>query len=93
MIALLESLSTIVPMNMARHFSDTRTDEGRVRFLLSDQCVLLLAEGPGWQHSSRHDTMHDATNFLALLSEVSYDLYLKSLQEVDQRIRLEVQAA
>lgn len=80
-------------MNVIRHFSDTRTDEGRVRLLLSDQCVLLLAEGPGWQHSSRHDTLPDATTFLAMLSEIPYDLYLATLKNIEERMRLEVKVA
>jgi hypothetical protein len=35
-------------MNVTRHFSDTRTPEGRVRFLLQSGRVRLLAEGLGW---------------------------------------------
>ena len=47
-------------MNVTRHFSDTRTDEGRVRFLLLSGQVALVAEGQGWQSSTLHDTLDDA---------------------------------
>lgn len=76
-------------MNVTRHFSDTRTDEGRVRFLLLSGRVTLMAEGQGWQSSSLHDTLDDAALSLATLPRVGGDLYRRALDDLDRRIALE----
>lgn len=78
-----------VNMNTARHFSDTRTEEGRVRFLLSDRCVQLVAEGPGWQHCSEHGSLHEAMQLLAFLPQVPQQLYEESLHDLQRRLALE----
>lgn len=76
-------------MNVTRHFSDTRTDEGRVRFLVLSGRVALVAEGQGWQSSTLHDTLDDAALVLATLPRVGDDLYRRALDDLDRRIALE----
>ncbi|AFD24306.1 hypothetical protein DGo_CA0379 [Deinococcus gobiensis I-0] len=76
-------------MNVTRHFSDTRTDEGRVRFLVLSGRVVLVAEGQGWQSSTLHDTLDDAALVLATLPRVGDDLYRRALDDLDRRIALE----
>lgn len=76
-------------MNVTRHFSDTRTDKGRVRFLLLSGRVALVAEGPGWQSSTLHDSLEDAALCLAALPRVSGELYRSALDDLDRRVALE----
>lgn len=76
-------------MNVTRHFSDTRTDQGRVRFLLSAGRVCLMAEGPGWTHRSAHDTLADAATFLAALPRLNGGLYRQALDELEQQLAFE----
>ncbi len=76
-------------MNVTRHFSDTRTDEGRVRFLLTSGGVGLLAEGHGWSHQSTHATLQDAATFLAVVPQVSQRLYEAALDELERRLMFE----
>lgn len=76
-------------MSVIRHFSDTRTPEGRVRFLLLSGTVKLLAEGKGWSHESEHDTFQEATHQLAVLTRISSDLYHVALDELERRLALE----
>ena len=78
-----------------RHFSDTRTEVGRVRFLLiedeggSTPAVELVAEGQGWSHHSEHRSLDEAAQLLAFLPEVPQPLYEASLNELQRRLRLE----
>lgn len=74
---------------MTRHFSDTRTAEGRVRFLLTASGVQLLAEGHGWQHASTHPTLQDAATYLALLPQVAQALYEQTLSDLEHRLTFE----
>ena len=76
---------------VARHFSDTRTDEGRVRFLTSPLGVQLIAEGQSWQHVSTHKTLGEAAACLAFLPQVPYALYHAALNELERRQELERQ--
>ena len=76
-------------MNVTRHFSDTRTDEGRVRFLLTSGRAELLAEGHGWSHQSSHATLQDAATFLAVVPQVSQALYEAALDELERRLMFE----
>lgn len=78
-------------MNVTRHFSDTRTSEGRVRFLLNSSGVQLVAEGHGWQHSSTHASVAEAATFLAVVPGISQGLYLEALGDLDRRLALERQ--
>ncbi|WP_229839010.1 hypothetical protein [Deinococcus piscis] len=78
-----------VNMNEMRHFSDTRTEVGRVRFLLADRCVQLVAEGPGWQHCSQHGSLQEATQLLAFLPQVPQQLYEESLDDLQRRLAVE----
>lgn len=78
-----------VDMNVIRHFSDTRTEVGRVRFLIAGDRARLVAEGPGWSHDSSHATLHDAATFLAVLPQVPYPLYLEALDDLERRLALE----
>lgn len=72
-------------MNVTRHFSDTRTGEGRVRFLIARGQVQLLAEGPGWHHESSHQTLEDAATFLAAVPSVPQRLYEQALSDLERR--------
>ena len=76
-------------MNVPRHFSDTRTEEGRVRFLLAPGRVQLLAEGSGWAHSSAHASLADAATFLAVLPRLSQGLYEQALSDLERRVAFE----
>lgn len=76
-------------MNVTRHFSDTRTAEGRVRFLLFPAGVRLMAEGHGWQHNSTHLTLHDAATFLAAVPQVPDALYQQALDELERQLHFE----
>ena len=76
-------------MKATRHFSDTRTGQGRVRFLLAAGRVRLIAEGPGWQHSSVHPNLDDATLYLALLPHLPQCLYEASLDDLSRRLQWE----
>ncbi|MFC5846944.1 hypothetical protein [Deinococcus petrolearius] len=76
-------------MTVTRHFSDTRTDEGRVRFLLLSGRVTLLAEGRGWQSSTLHDSLDAAALYLAALPRVQGELYRRALDDLDRRVALE----
>lgn len=76
-------------MSVIRHFSDTRTTEGRVRFLLLPGEVKLVAEGQGWIHESVQDTFQEATHQLAALARVSSELYHAALDELERRLAFE----
>ncbi|MFC4637415.1 hypothetical protein [Deinococcus hohokamensis] len=76
-------------MNVTRHFSDTRTDTGRVRFLVHAGRVALIAEGEGWQHHSTHPSLNAAALFLATLSRVSGPLYERALRDLERAQRFE----
>ncbi|MEF2276724.1 hypothetical protein V3W47_00320 [Deinococcus sp. YIM 134068] len=76
-------------MNVARHFSDTRTAQGRVRLLVSPGRVHLVAEGPGWSHASTHATLEDAATFLALLPELGQELYEEAVNDLERRAQLD----
>lgn len=76
-------------MNVTRHFSDTRTGEGRVRFLLAGGWVQLLAEGPGWHHASTHATLEAAATVLATVPGLPQALYERALDELDRRAELD----
>lgn len=73
------------------HFSDTRTPQGRVRFLLESAELSapahLLAEGPGWSAQQRCENLDDAALALAWLSQVPQDLYLQALSDVEDQRR------
>ncbi|MBZ9714279.1 hypothetical protein [Deinococcus multiflagellatus] len=73
-------------MSITRHFSDTRTDTGRVRILIRAGLVLLHAEGAGWQHSSQHHSVQDAALELAMLPEVSAELYASAISDLEQQL-------
>jgi hypothetical protein len=73
-------------MNVARHFSDTRTDQGRVRFVLASGRACLMAEGPGWTHRSDHDSLADAATFLAVLPRLDGGLYRQALDDLEQQL-------
>ncbi|WP_034388164.1 hypothetical protein [Deinococcus sp. YIM 77859] len=75
-------------MKVTRHFSDTRTGEGRVRFLIGAGGVRLVVEGPGWQHGSTHATLEDAATFLAVVPGLSQELYEQALDDLEQRAQL-----
>ena len=87
--------ATVIPagyaedMNVIRHFSDTRTGEGRVRFLIPQGRVRLVAEGPGWSHESTHAGLHDAATFLAVLPHLTDTLYQEALDDLERRLSLE----
>lgn len=76
-------------MNVTRHFSDTRTEWGRVRFLLCSGRVRLMAEGQGWQHESSHASLHDAATFLAVVPQVNGALYNQALDDLERQLQLE----
>lgn len=76
-------------MNVIRHFSDTRTEVGRVRFLTSPGRVELVAEGPGWAHRSVHADLSAAALYLAWLPQVPQHLYDEALRELTRRLDLE----
>ncbi|CAM4188252.1 hypothetical protein [Deinococcus marmoris] len=76
-------------MNVTRHFSDTRTDQGRVRFLLASGRACLMAEGPGWTHRSAHDSLTDAATFLAVLPRLDGGLYRQSLDDLEHQLEFE----
>lgn len=72
-------------MNVTRHLSDTRTGEGRVRFLTGSGRVRLVAEGPGWQHESTHATLEDAATFLAVVPRLPQALYEQALDDLERQ--------
>ena len=76
-------------MNVFRHFSDTRTEQGRVRFLVQSGRVQLTAEGQGWTHASRHATLEDAATFLAAVDQVPGSLYRQALDELERQVQVE----
>jgi hypothetical protein len=76
-------------MNVTRHFSDTRTPEGRVRFLLQSGRVRLLAEGLGWHFESTHATLEDAATFLAVVPRLPQSLYEQALNDLERRAQLD----
>lgn len=71
-------------MNVTRHLSDTRTDSGRVRFLVHLGRVSLVAETEGWQHRSTHPSLNAAATFLATLAQVPGPLYERALNDLEQ---------
>lgn len=76
-------------MNVTRHLSDTRTGEGRVRFLVSGGRVWLVAEGPGWHFKSSHPTLGDAATFLAAVPHLSQPLYEAALDDLERQTALD----
>lgn len=74
-------------MNVIRHFSDTRTEAGRVRFLLAPGRVRLIAEGPGWHHDSLHPTLEDAATLLALVPRLPHALYERALGDLERQMQ------
>ncbi|GMA14124.1 hypothetical protein GCM10025871_04550 [Deinococcus metallilatus] len=76
-------------MNVTRHFSDTRTGEGRVRFLIRGGHVRLVAEGPGWQFESTHATLEDAATFLAVVPGLPQTLYEQALNDLERQTQLD----
>lgn len=76
-------------MNVTRHLSDTRTGEGRVRFLTGGGRVRLLAEGPGWQHESIHATLEDAATFLAVVPRLPQSLYEQALDDLERQTQFD----
>lgn len=75
-------------MNVTRHFSDTRTAQGRVRFLLGGGRVRLVAEGLGWFWESSHATLEEAATFLAALPQLGQNLYEQALNDLDRETQL-----
>ncbi|GAA3999742.1 hypothetical protein GCM10022631_08350 [Deinococcus rubellus] len=67
---------------MVQHYSDTRTSDGRVRFLLDGKAAVLLTEGPGWQQQDQFASVHDAVLGLALISRVPQPLYDQALDDL-----------
>ncbi|AWN24665.1 hypothetical protein DKM44_12355 [Deinococcus irradiatisoli] len=67
---------------MVQHYTDTRTAEGRVRFLLDGPDVLLSTEGHGWQRSERFGSFQDAALALALDLRIPQALYVQALEEL-----------
>jgi hypothetical protein len=67
---------------MNQHYTDTRTEQGRIRFLLGAGGVVLITEGPGWQHTERFPTLDDAALGLALDAQVPQDLYVQALGDL-----------
>lgn len=76
-------------MGVPRHFTDTRTPEGRVRFLLAPDRVQLMAEGKGWQHQSNHPSLEEAANFLAVVPQITQCLYEQTLNDLERQIAFE----
>lgn len=76
-------------MNVTRHFSDTRTDEGRVRILVQSGRLLLEAEGPGWHHRSVHADLGDVTLELAWLPGLGSSLYGEVMDDVARQVQLD----
>ncbi|MDK2011853.1 MULTISPECIES: hypothetical protein [unclassified Deinococcus] len=76
-------------MNVTRHFSDTRTDEGRVRILVQSGRLVLEAEGPGWQHRSVHVDLGDVTLELAWLPGLGSSLYGEVMDDVARQVQLD----
>ena len=81
---------------MLRHFTDTRTEQGRVRFLQDGVDVLLLLEGPGWHCEFRFDGLlvdalpvnglSEAAFALALESRIPQALYLQALDDLSRTL-------
>ncbi|WP_293909192.1 hypothetical protein [Deinococcus sp.] len=71
---------------MTRSYTDTRTEQGRIRFLLGSGVVVLVTEGPGWAHTQRFSSLDDAALGLALNPQVPQELYLQALGELCQQI-------
>ncbi len=76
-------------MNVTRHFSDTRTDEGRVRILVQSGQFVLDAEGPGWQRRSVHANLGDVTLELAWLPGLGAGLYSAALDDIARQVQLD----
>ncbi|WP_034352877.1 hypothetical protein [Deinococcus phoenicis] len=76
-------------MNVTRHFSDTRTGEGRVRFLIQAGRVRLMAEGPGWRQDSTHATLEEAATFLAVVPGLSQTLYEEALNDLERQTQFD----
>ncbi|MBB5374958.1 hypothetical protein HNQ07_000402 [Deinococcus metalli] len=76
-------------MNVTRHFSDTRTDQGRVRFLTHAGRASLKAEGPGWHHDSTHASLADAATFLAAVPQVPGELYRQALDDLERQMQFD----
>ncbi|WP_309572836.1 hypothetical protein [Deinococcus sp.] len=76
-------------MNVTRHYCDTRTEQGRVRFLIHAGRVSLRAEGQGWHHDSTHATLDAAATFLAAVPQVPGDLYRQALDELERQLQFD----
>lgn len=77
---------------LLRHFSDTRTAQGRVRFLLEDlpcggHTAHLHAEGQGWSVQQACPSLQDAALLLAYLPQVPQPLYLQALGDLEEQQR------
>lgn len=79
------------------HFSDTRTDEGRVRFLLEstqpEAAAYLLAEGPGWSVQQRCESLDEAALLLAWVEQLPQSLYLQALNDLQVQQQFYQQSA
>lgn len=92
-----ESRSIPSQTSVRRHYSDTRTPEGRVRFVLLEaetghapaQQVELYAEGQGWQHHSLHASLAEAAAYLATLPYLSSALHVQALHDLRCREKME----
>ncbi|WP_189072177.1 hypothetical protein [Deinococcus sedimenti] len=80
-------------MNVTRHFSDTRTEEGRVRILVQTSQFVLEAEGPGWHHRSVHPDLGDVTLELAWLPGLGACLYGQVLEDLVRQVQRDGTAA
>ncbi len=85
------------PSGSVWHFSDTRSEQGRVRFVLegahAGAAAWLLTEGPGWNAQQRHHDLHDAELALAWLPDLPQELYLQALSDLEQQRRFYNQSA
>lgn len=76
-------------VNVTRHYSDTRTEQGRVRFLINASRVSLRAEGQGWHHASTHATLGAAATFLAAVPQVPGELYRQALDALERQMQFD----
>ena len=76
---------------MFQHFADTRTAQGRVRFLMgsadaAQPGVVLIVEGQGWQRQERFDSLDEAALALALDGRVPQALYVQALDDLHRQL-------
>lgn len=57
-----------------------------MRILIEGGRVVLVAEGPGWNHRSVHATLERAGLHLALLPQLSQGLYESAMTELEQTV-------